>query len=100
MKLSRVATIAAFASMIAFGFTTVAHAQVKPGDLITADDASKVQGLVTPGNFILAKQGMAMKIIPTGHLYSPPPYKAATEKYSPQVSLTSACGLKNYVTGL
>ena len=101
MKLSRVATIAAFASMIAFGFTTVpAHAQVKPGDLITADNASKVQGLLSPGNFILVKQGMAMKIIPTGHLYSPPPYKAATEKYSPQVSLTSDGELKNYVAGL
>src|SRR5216684_307827 len=101
MKLNRVATIAAFASMIAFGFTTVpAHAQVKPRDLITADNASKVQGLVSPGNFILVKQGMAMKIIPTGHLYSPPPYKAATEKYSPQVSLSSDGELKNYVAGL
>src|SRR5216683_7238785 len=101
MKLNRVAMVAVFASMIAFGFTTVpAHAQVKPGDIITADNASKVQGLVSPGNFILVKQGMAMKIIPTGHLYSPPPYKAATEKYSPQVSLTSDGELKNYVAGL
>ncbi len=101
MKLNRVAMVAAFASMIAFGFTTVpAHAQVKPGDIITSDNASKVEGLVSPGNFILVKQGMAMKIIPTGHLYWPPPYKAATEQYSPQVSLTSDGELKNYVAGL
>ncbi len=101
MKLNRVAMVAVFASMIAFGFTTVpAHAQVKPGDIITSDNASKVEGLVSPGNFILVKQGMAMKIIPTGHLYWPPPYKAATEQYSPQVSLTSDGELKNYVAGL
>src|SRR6266851_1577376 len=101
MKLNRVAMVAVFASMIAFGFTTVpAHAQVKPGDIITSDNASKVEGLVSPGNFILVKQGMAMKIIPTGHLYWPPPYKAATEQYSPQVLLSSDGELKGYVAGL
>src|SRR5713101_6164406 len=101
MKLNRVATIAAFASMIAFGFTTFpAHAQVKPRDIVTSDNASKVEGLVSPGNFILVKQGMTMKIVPTGHLDWPPPYKAATERYSPQVSLGSDGGLNNYVAGL
>src|SRR6266403_4954131 len=101
MNFNRFATVAAFVSMLAFGFTAApADAQVKPGDTITSDSASKVEGLVSPGNFILVRQGMAMKIIPTGHLYSPPPYKAATEQYSPQVSLTSDGELKNYVAGL
>lgn len=38
--------------------------------------------------------------VPTGHLEWPPPYKVATEQYSPQVSLTSDGELKNYVAGL
>src|SRR5258708_32233639 len=41
-----------------------------------------------------------MKIVPTGHLDWPPPYKAATERYSPQVELASDGDIKNYVAGL
>jgi Protein of unknown function (DUF1329) len=77
-----------------------AGAQVNPGDVITRDNAPKVAGLVSPGNLLLVQQGMTMRIVPTGQLDWPPPYKAATEKYSPQVSLTSAGELKNYVAGL
>ena len=68
--------------------------------MITPDNASQVAGLVSPGNFILVKQGMTMKIVPTGHLDWPPPYKEATERYSPQVSLGSDGELKGYVAGL
>ncbi len=101
MTLNRFATVAALALTIAFIATPVpAGAQVKAGDLITSDNASKVETLVSPGNLILVKQGMTMKIVPTGHLDWPPPYKAATEKYSAQVSLTSNGELKNYVAGL
>ena len=101
MTLNRFARVAALALTIAFIATPVsAGAQVKPGDVITPHNASKVETLVSPGNLVLVKQGMTMKIVPTGHLDWPPPYKAATEKYSPQVSLTSDGELKNYVAGL
>ncbi len=101
MKLNRTATVAAFALTIAFFTTSIpALAQVKPGDVITSDNAAEVESLVSPGNFILVKQGMVMKIVATGHLDWPPPYKAATEQYSPQVSLSSDGNLKNYVAGL
>jgi hypothetical protein len=101
MTLNRFATVAVLALAIAFIATPVpAGAQVKASDLITSDNASKVETLLSPGNLILVKQGMTMKIVPTGHLDWPPPYKAATEKYSPQVSLTSDGELKNYVAGL
>ncbi len=101
MTLNRFATIAAFALMTAVVSAAVpSRAQVKPGDVITSANASKVESLVSPGNFILVKQGMSMKIVPTGHLDWPPPYKAATEQYSPQVSLSSDGDLKNYVAGL
>jgi hypothetical protein len=76
-----------------------AGATVKPGDLITAGNAASVQDLVSPGNFILVKQGMQMKVVPTGRLEWPPPYKAATEKYASQVSLNSEGALQNYVAG-
>ncbi|MGA7872605.1 MAG: DUF1329 domain-containing protein [Candidatus Binatus sp.] len=101
MRLNRFATVAALALTSALVSTAVpAGAQVKPGDFITPANAAKVEGLVSPGNLLLVKQGMTMKIIPTGHLDWPPPYKEATERYSPQVSLGADGELKNYVAGL
>jgi hypothetical protein len=75
------------------------RAGVQPGDVITPGNAEKVAELVSPGNLILVKQGMRMNIVPPQRLDWPPPYKAATEKYSPQVSLTAKGELKNYVAG-
>ncbi len=100
MTFNRFSTIAALAFAIAVISAATASAQVKPGDVITPDNASKVESLVSPGNFILVKQGMTMKIVPTSHLDWPPPYKEATERYSPQVSLGSDGELKGYVAGL
>jgi hypothetical protein len=101
MTLNRFSTVVALAFAIAAVSTAApARAQVQPGDVITPDNASKVENLVSPGNFILVKQGMTMKIVPTGHLDWPPPYKEATERYSPQVSLTPDGELKGYVAGL
>ena len=41
-----------------------------------------------------------MKIVPTDRLEWPPPYKSATEKYSPQVTLAPDGALKGYSAGL
>jgi hypothetical protein len=76
------------------------NAQVNPGDVITPSNSAKVANLVSPGNYRLVRQGMVMKIVPTSHLDWPPPYKAATEKYSPQVVLTPSGDLLNYKAGL
>jgi hypothetical protein len=100
MELNRFATTTGFALAIAVVSSATAIAQVQPGDVITPSTASKVENLVSPGNFALVKQGMTMKITGTAHLEWPPPYKAATEQYSPQVSLTPDGNLKNYVAGL
>ena len=101
MTFNRFSTVSALAFAIVVISTAVpARAQVQSGDVITPDNASKVESLVSPGNFILVKQGMTMKIVPTGHLDWPPPYKDATERYSPQVSLGSDGELKGYVAGL
>ena len=47
---------------LALVFPRFTHgASVKPGDLITPDNASSVTDLVSPGNLYLVKQGMRMK---------------------------------------
>jgi len=79
------------ATAILFGVCSrsgVALAQVKPGDLITPDNASKVKDLVSPGVYYKVQSGMTIKIIPTSRIDWPPPYQEATEKYSSQVRLT------------
>jgi len=78
----------------------ISDASLKPGDLITPDNAAAVADLVSPGNFFLVKQGMRMTIVPTDHIAYPTAYKNATEKYSPQVSLGGDGELHNYVAGL
>ncbi len=76
-----------------------AKGEVKPGDVITKDNAAKVIDLVSPGNYMLVQQGMEMKIVPSDKLEWPPPFKSATEKYSPQVQLAPDGTLKNYIAG-
>ena len=77
-----------------------AGAEVKPGDYITVDNASKVKDLVSPGVYWRVQQGMTMKIVPTERIDWPPPYKEATEKYASQVRLTTDHrSLVGYVSG-
>src|SRR5437773_12448607 len=91
----------AFALLISFTVAakTRAETKVKPGDIITKDNAEKVKDLVSPGNFYLVKQGMVMKIVPSDRVAWPPPYKSATEKYSGQVSLAPDGSLKGFIAG-
>ena len=83
----------------ALGSLPVEAASVKPGDQITPENAALVADLVSPGNYYLVRQGMRMNIVPTQRLEWPPPYKAATEKYSSQVGLNDKDELQNYVAG-
>lgn len=80
-------------------FSGSAFSQVKPGDVIGKENAAKVKDLLSPGNYILVQNGMQLNIVATTHLDWPPPYKSATEKYSPQVGLAPNGSLKNYVAG-
>jgi len=82
------------------GLLTPGYAQVKPGDFITPESATKVKDLVAPGVYYKVERGMTMKITPTERIDWPPPYKDATEKYSAQVRLTSDHrSLLGYVAG-
>ncbi len=85
-------------ALVATTFT--ANAQVKPGDFITPDNASKVKDLLPPGTYMRVEHGMTMKIEPTERIDWPPPYKDATEKYASQVRLSQdSRSLVGYVAG-
>jgi Protein of unknown function (DUF1329) len=73
---------------------------VQPGVVITRDNADSVANLLSPGNLDLVRQGMRIKVVPTEQIEWPPPYKSATEKYSPQVRLNERGELENYVAGM
>ena len=86
--------------LLTFLTASLALAQVKPGDVITPDNAYKVKDLVSPGVFYKVQQGMQMKIAPSDRVDWPPPYKDATEKYSAQVRLSpDGRTVENYVAG-
>jgi hypothetical protein len=86
-RVSVTKAIAAVMLLAAF-WPASSFAQVKPGDFITPENATKVKDLVCPGVYYKVERGMTMKIVPTQRVDWPPPYKDATEKYSAQVRLS------------
>lgn len=98
--ISHLPALLAVAMMLAMGTAGQATAQVKPGDFITPDNASKVRDLVPPGTYLRVLHGMTIKVEPTERIDWPPPYRDATEKYSPQVRLSNDHrSLVGYVAG-
>jgi len=73
---------------------------IRPGEIITTANAPAVQAYLSPGEYALITNGMPMRIVPSGRLNWPPPYLAATEKYSSQVSLSPDGMVHGYVAGL
>ncbi|HEY2662968.1 MAG TPA: DUF1329 domain-containing protein [Candidatus Binataceae bacterium] len=102
MRAIRFSVLAGLELVIALCLATpfAVGAEVNVGETITKDQAASVASLLSPGNLTLVQQGMTMMIVPTGRLEWPPPYKAATEKYSAQVKLGADGALKNYSAGL
>ena len=85
----------------ALALPLAAHADVKPGDMITPENAAKVRDLVSPGVYYKVVNGMAMKIGAPERIDWPPPYKEATEKYSAQVRLSEdGRSVIGYVAGV
>src|SRR5208282_5556989 len=99
--LSRLILIASGALLAQIAAVNSAAAQVRPGDVITADSAYKASELVSPGVYLRITRGMSMQIVPTERIEWPPPYRDATEKYSSQVRLSNDHrSLVGYVAGL
>ncbi|HEY6395484.1 MAG TPA: DUF1329 domain-containing protein [Candidatus Binataceae bacterium] len=81
-------------------WSTAASAGVKPGDVITEQNANQVRDLVSPGVFYAVTHGMHMHIMAPERVDWPPPYREATEKYSQQVRLSEDHhGIIGYVAG-
>jgi uncharacterized protein DUF1329 len=83
----RLASAAAMGCLVVM-LAAPASAQVKPGDMITAESAARIREMVSPGVLYKVEHGMSMKIVPSQRVDWPPPYKDATEKYSAQVRLS------------
>jgi hypothetical protein len=78
-----------------------ADSQVHPGEIISARNAYRVKGLVSPGVQLRVERGMTLRIVPSERIEWPPPYREATEKYSAQVRLSAdRRSLVGYVAGL
>ncbi len=99
MRLSSLRIVAGTLVATMLCWLPAAHAVVKPGDIITTDNASKVAELLSPGNYVLVREGMQLRIVPSDRLDWPPPFRVATEKYSPQVKLAADGTLVGYVAG-
>ena len=88
VQLFRRTTAALLAILASISIGSRGYAQVKPGDVITPENGNKVRELVSPGVYARVTFGMHMNVVPTDRIDWPPPYKDATEKYSPQVRLS------------
>ena len=97
---SKTASIVGVAMLMLLAMGPCSSAEVKPGDFITQDNATKVKDFLSPGVYYKVLNGMSMKIVPTERVDWPPPYKDATEKYSGQVRLSDDHrSLVGYVAG-
>ena len=92
--------LAIAAPVIAAGPESTITAGVKPGNVITRDNAAKVVDLVSPGNYVLVRQGMEMKIVPSRDYNWPAPFRVSTEQNSSQARLGPDGELTNYRAGL
>ncbi len=96
----KLAAIAPSLVALALIVAAPAAAQVNPGDVITPQNAAKVQNLISPGTYAAVSKGMRLTIVGAKRVDWPPPYRDATEKYSAQVRLSpDRRSLVGYVAG-
>jgi hypothetical protein len=77
-----------------------AAGEVKPGDVITAQNLSDARDMISPGVKWCVRHGMAIHVVAPQKIDLPQPYLEATEKYAAQVRLApDGLKLQNYVAG-
>jgi hypothetical protein len=97
----RAVAAAASTSVLGLLYVAPAAADVQPGDAITAANVDKAKDLLSPGMEWCVRHGWPMHIVAPKPIQWPQAYKEATEKYAPQVKLsTDGLSLENYVAGL
>jgi hypothetical protein len=98
-RLSFVATGTILAVTLAL-HAAPAHADVKPGDVITKENVNLVADLVSPAIKWCVERGMRMTIVAPEKITLPKAYLAATEQYSAQVKLRAdGLATENWVAG-
>ena len=98
-RLSSVATSTVLAA-VAVLLGTSASADVKAGDVITRENVSAIQDLVSPAIKWCVERGMRITIVDPKKIVLPKAYLAATEQYSSQVKLRpDGLALDNWVAG-
>ena len=76
-----------------------ASVSVNPGDVITKQNADRVDGLVGEGVKWAVTNGMDMRIVPYQKIAMPSAYLDATERYAAQTELGERNELVNWVAG-
>jgi Protein of unknown function (DUF1329) len=98
LKGTRRAAIACAAASI---FASTALAQVRPGDMITARNAERIEDLVSPGIDWMVRHGMRITIGDYRPVALPQPYVAATQQYSADVRLSDdKRSVENWIAGM
>lgn len=73
------------------------RSDVAPGDIVTKQNAEKIDGMVAEGVKWAVVNGMDMTIVPYQQIPMPSAYLAATEKYASQTTLGPKNELVNWV---
>jgi hypothetical protein len=91
--------LATLAFAIWVGALPALAAEVKPGDVISKDNAELVTDLVSPGVLWSVRNGMDLTIVPYQKIGIPSAYLAASEKFAGQVTLDEKNVMQNWVAG-
>ena len=96
-------SVAHFSFLTALFTTCVlhsAHADVKPGDTISRENAVRAEEFLTPSVRWMVERGMIIQVIETRKVAWPQAYKEATEKYAAQVKIAEdGRDIMNYIAG-
>ena len=98
-RLFILATRTVLATVIVFQCST-AMADVKAGDVITKENVSLIEDLVSPGIKWCVERGMRITVVDPESIPLPKAYMAATEQYSAQVKMRAdGLAVENWVAG-
>jgi len=91
----------AAATLLALSCAGYAHGDVQPGDVITPENADRIEGLVSPGVHWMVRRGMRVTVAETQPIPMPPAYLEATQRYSGGVRLSAdKRAIENWTAGL